>query len=156
VEIAELLPADGRVAFEKGAIDAWAIWDPFLATVQRKSGARVLADGGQIGVSYRRFYLAATPYVQRRPEVLKTVVDELRKAGEWAKREPKEAAGALAVPFGLDGETLELSNSRRSYAVAPVDAAALAEQQKIADMFVGAKLLPRPIDVRDNAVWRAT
>jgi sulfonate transport system substrate-binding protein len=156
VEIAELQPADGRVAFEKGAIDALAIWDPFLATVQRKSGARVLADGGALGVSYRRFYLAATPYAQRRPDVLAKVVDALRQAGEWAKREPKEAAGVLSVPFGLDVETLELSNGRRSYAVAPVDESALGEQQKIADVFSAAKLLPRPIDVRGSAVWRAT
>jgi len=154
VEIAELQPADGRIAFEKGAIDAWAIWDPFLATVQRKSGARVLADGGALGVSYRRFYLAATPFAQRRPDVLQAVAGELRKAGEWVKREPKDAAAILAVPFGLDTETLELANSRRSYAVAPVDDAALAEQQKIADAFSGAKLLPKPIVARDTAVWK--
>jgi sulfonate transport system substrate-binding protein len=156
VEIAELQPADGRVAFEKGAIDAWAIWDPFLATVQSRSGARVLTDGGKIGVSYRRFYLASAAYAQRRPDVLTQVTEKLRKAGEWVKQQPKEAASILSVPFGLDVATLELANSRRSYAVAPVDDAALAEQQKIADSFAGAKLLPKQIDVRDNAVWRQT
>jgi sulfonate transport system substrate-binding protein len=156
VEIAELQPADGRVAFEKGAIDAWAIWDPFLANVQNRSGARVLTDGSKIGVSYRRFYLASAAFAQRRPDVLTKVVEELRKAGEWAKQQPKEAAGILAVPFGLDVETLELANSRRSYAVASVDDAALAEQQKIADAFTGAKLLPKQIDVRESAVWRIT
>jgi sulfonate transport system substrate-binding protein len=154
VEIAELQPADGRAAFEKGAIDAWAIWDPFLANVQNRSGARVLTDGSKIGVSYRRFYLAGAAYAQRRPDVLTKVVEELCKAGEWVKQQPKEAAGILAVPFGLDVETLELSNSRRSYAVAPVDVAALAEQQKIADAFTAAKLLPKQLDVRENAVWR--
>jgi sulfonate transport system substrate-binding protein len=154
VEIAELQPADGRVAFERGAIDAWAIWDPFLATVQNKSGARVLTDGGKIGVSYRRFYLASAVYAQRRPDVLSKVLDELRKAGEWIKEQPKDAARILAVPFGLDVETLELANSRRSYAVALVDDAALAEQQKIADAFTGAKLLPKKLDVRELAVWR--
>jgi len=154
VEIAELQPADGRIAFEKGAIDAWAIWDPFLATVQRRSGARVLADGGSLGVGYRRFYLAATPFAQRRPDVLQAVVDELRKAGEWTKREPQQAASVLAVPFGLDTGTLEQANSRRSYAVAPVDDAALAEEQKIADAFSSAKLLPKPVDARDAIVWK--
>lgn len=49
---------------------------------------------------------------------------------------------------------MELSNSRRSYAVAPVDDAALAEQQKIADAFAAAKLPPKQIDIRESAVWR--
>ena len=40
-----LAPADARAAFEKGAVDAWAIWDPFLAAVQKQTGARIVADG---------------------------------------------------------------------------------------------------------------
>jgi sulfonate transport system substrate-binding protein len=154
-EIAYLQPADGRAAFEKGAIDAWAIWDPFLATVQKKSGARILSDGRELGVSYRRFYLASTPYAQNHPEVLKVVVEELRKAGEWVKAQPKDAAQLHAPLIGLDTETVELANSRRSYAVAPVDDAALAEQQKIADAFTEAQLLPKKIDIRENDVWKA-
>ncbi|MFX7984951.1 ABC transporter substrate-binding protein, partial [Acinetobacter baumannii] len=40
-----LPPADARAAFERGAVDAWAIWDPFLAAVEKQSGARLLLDG---------------------------------------------------------------------------------------------------------------
>ena len=41
---------------------------------------------------------------------------------------------------------------RQSYGVAPLDAEAIAEQQRIADSFHALKLLPRPIRVAD-AVW---
>ncbi|PKU24015.1 aliphatic sulfonate ABC transporter substrate-binding protein [Telmatospirillum siberiense] len=153
VEIVYLQPADGRAAFEKGAIDAWAIWDPFLATVRNKSGARVLTDGSQVGVNYRRYYLAATPYVQRHPDVLKIVVDELVKTGTWIKAQPREAAQVHAPLIGLDVDTVEQANSRRSYAVALVDDEAVSEQQRIADAFLDAKLLPKKINVRDSAVW---
>jgi sulfonate transport system substrate-binding protein len=155
IEIAYLQPADGRAAFEKGAIDAWAIWDPFLATVQKQSNARILTDGSKIDVGYRRFYLASTAYVQRRPDVLRKVVEELRKTGEWIKNQPKEAARIHAPLIGLDTDTVELANSRRSYAVALVDDAAFAEQQKIADVFTAAKLLPKKLDIRENDVWTA-
>jgi sulfonate transport system substrate-binding protein len=37
IEPAYLTPADGRAAFEKGAIDAWVVWDPFLAAAQRQA-----------------------------------------------------------------------------------------------------------------------
>ncbi|HEY8064993.1 MAG TPA: aliphatic sulfonate ABC transporter substrate-binding protein [Methylosinus sp.] len=153
-EVVYLQPADGRVAFERGAIDAWAIWDPFLAALQKSVDVKVLADGGVADVSYRRFYLASTKYALNRPDVLKIVVDELRKAGEWVKARPKEAAERLAPLVGLDAATLELANSRRSYAVALVDEDALSEQQKISDAFTEAQLLPRRLDVRGNDVWK--
>ncbi|MBG0809960.1 aliphatic sulfonate ABC transporter substrate-binding protein [Methylosinus sp. H3A] len=153
-DVVYLQPADGRVAFERGAIDAWAIWDPFLAALQKSVDVRVLADGAAAGVSYRRFYLASTKYASSRPDVLKIVVDELRKAGEWIKTQPKDAAERLAPLIGLDAATVELANSRRSYAVALVDEDALAEQQKISDAFTEAGLLPRKLDVRANEVWK--
>lgn len=153
-DIVYLQPADGRVAFERGAIDAWAIWDPFLAALQNSVDVRVLTDGEAVGVSYRRFYLTSTKYAATRPDVLKVVVEELRKAGEWIKAEPKQAAESLAPLVGLDATTLELANSRRSYAVALVDDGALAEQQKIADAFTAAQLLPKKLDVRANDVWK--
>lgn len=37
-----LPPADARAAFEKGAVDAWVIWDPFLAASEKQIGARIL------------------------------------------------------------------------------------------------------------------
>lgn len=154
VEAAYLQPADGRAAFEKGAIDAWAIWDPFLATVQAKSGARIVADGSYADVGYRRFYLASTPYAQRRPDVLQKVFEQLRETGEWIKKNPKDAAQVHAPLIGLDPATVEVANGRRSYAVALVDDKALAEQQGIADAFTTEKLLSKKLDVRENDIWK--
>lgn len=154
VEAAYLQPADGRAAFEKGAIDAWAIWDPFLATVQAKSGARIVADGSYADVGYRRFYLASTPYAQRRPDVLQKVFEQLRETGDWIKKNPKDAAQVHAPLIGLDPATVEVANGRRSYVVALVDDKALAEQQGIADAFTTEKLLSKKLDVRENDIWK--
>lgn len=40
-----LQPADALSAFSSGAVDAWAIWDPYTAIVQKDSGAKILASG---------------------------------------------------------------------------------------------------------------
>ena len=40
-----LSPSDARAAFENHSVDAWIIWDPFLAVVQQAFGARIVADG---------------------------------------------------------------------------------------------------------------
>jgi sulfonate transport system substrate-binding protein len=153
IEPAYLQPADGRAAFERGAVDAWVVWEPFVAAVQKAADARVLADGRYANVSYRRFYLAATPYATRRPDVLGIVVTELRKAGEWVKQNPREAAEFHAPLIGLDAATVAIANSRRSLEVRPIDEKALAEQQKVADAFTAQGLLPKKIVVRENPVW---
>jgi sulfonate transport system substrate-binding protein len=153
IEPAYLTPADGRAAFEGGNVAAWVIWDPFLAAVQRQSGARTLQDGGKLS-SYRRFYLAATPYAQRRTDVLGVVYAELQRAGEWIKQNPGPAAEWNAPVIGLDVATVTAANLRRSYRVQPVDAEALAEQQRIADAFTRAQILPKRVNVADSPVWR--
>jgi len=52
-----LAPADARVAFERRVVDAWAIWDPFLAAAEAPGNTRQLADGTGIAPNHQ-FYLA--------------------------------------------------------------------------------------------------
>ncbi|RYF33424.1 MAG: aliphatic sulfonate ABC transporter substrate-binding protein [Comamonadaceae bacterium] len=153
IEPAYLTPADGRAAFEKGAIDAWVVWDPFLAAAQAQSKARVLADGTGIA-SYQRYYLASTRFAKAQPDVLRVLYAELEKTGLWVKGNPKAAAALLAPVWGLDADTIEQANSRRSYAVRPVVAQGLAEQQQIADAFFAGKLLPKKINALDVALFK--
>jgi sulfonate transport system substrate-binding protein len=148
-----LSPADGRAAFEGGNVAAWVIWDPFLAAVQRQAGARVLVDGQGLS-AYRRFYLAATPFAQKRPEVLARLYAELQRAGTWIKANAAAAAAWQAPVLGLDEATVAATNAHRSYQLAPVDADSLAEQQRIADAFTAAGVLPRPVAIAQAAVWR--
>ncbi len=153
VQSAYLTPADGRAAFEKGAIDAWVVWDPFLSAVQRQSGARVLADGTGLA-SYQRYYLASSKFANARADVLRVVYAELEKTGKWVKQHPKDAAALLAPVWGLDAATIEQANGRRSYAVRPVLQGNLGEQQKIADAFLAEKLLPRKVNAVDVPLFK--
>src|ERR1700723_1712999 len=143
-----LTPADARAAFERGSVDAWAIWEPFLAAAQRQTGARILADGEGV-VSNHQFFLASRPYATRRADVVAIVLEELATVDQWAKTNSKAAAAALQPQIGLDQPTLELALSRGGYGVTPMNDAVLAEQQRIADTFYDLKLIPKHINVRD-------
>jgi len=143
-----LTPADARAAFERGSVDAWAIWEPFLAAAQRQTGARILADGNGV-VSNHQFFLASRTYAARRADVVAIVLEELAIVDQWAKTNPKEAAAALQPQIGLDQPTLELALSRGGYGVAPMNGTVLAEQQGIADTFYDLRLIPKHINVRD-------
>jgi sulfonate transport system substrate-binding protein len=55
---AYLAPADARAALQNGAVDAWAIWDPFFVAAQRQLGARVLTTAK--GIVNRHQYFVST------------------------------------------------------------------------------------------------
>src|SRR6202035_2275628 len=90
-----LTPADARAAFERGSVDAWVIWEPFLAAAQRQAGARILADGNGV-VSNHQFFLASRPYASKRVDVVAIVLEELAAVDQWAKANLKDAATALS------------------------------------------------------------
>lgn len=152
IEPAYLTPADGRAAFEKGAVDAWATWDPFVAAVQKQSDVRVLADGKGIA-DYQRYYLASSAFAAERPDVLNLVFAKLKETGQWVKKNPEAAAQLLAPVWGLDSEIVSTANARRSYDVRPVGPENLTDEQKIADAFFAEGILPKQIKASDAEIW---
>jgi sulfonate transport system substrate-binding protein len=143
-----LPPADARAAFERGAVDAWVIWDPFLAAAEKQLGARVLADGKGL-VSNHQFYLASRAYAGKQPQVVNAIVDELARLDRWAEGHPQEVAQFLAPQIGLDPAVAEIAARRFAYGIQPITPAVAAEQQKIADAFHALKLIPKPVRIAD-------
>lgn len=148
IQVVFLPPADARAAFERGSVDAWAIWDPFLAAAEKQIGARVIADGKGI-VANHQFYLASRKYANQNPGVIKAIVSELQKLDVWAARDVKAATTVLAPEIGLGAEITELSLRRMAYGIQPITAQVAAEQQKVADAFANLKLIPKPIRIAD-------
>ncbi|MBD2207163.1 sulfonate ABC transporter substrate-binding protein [Calothrix sp. FACHB-1219] len=147
-----LQPADGRAAFEGKNVDAWAIWDPYLALAEKATGARTLTDATGLAPN-RGYYLAAKSFVDNHADILKTVLDEVKKTSDWAKNNPSEVAKFLSPALGIDAEVLEVAEKRRDYGVLPLTDEVIAKQQEIADAFYKIKLIPKEINVKD-IVWR--
>jgi sulfonate transport system substrate-binding protein len=150
-----LAPADARAAFEKGAIDAWAIWDPFYAATELAIGPRALATGRGLSGN-NSFYLAAKPFVQKHPQVLGALFDELTRADRLAQEARKEAIKLIANFSGLDAGVVSLFIQRRPPSpVGLLNAQIVADQQRVADAFLKLGLIPRAVRVSD-IVWRPT
>ncbi len=143
-----LPPADARAAFERGAVDAWAIWDPFLAAVEKQSSARILVDGRGVVNNYA-YYLAERGYAEKYPQVVRSLFEDTVAQGRWLKANLKQAAAVIAPLQGLDPAVVELSLQRYQFGVVPLTAAVAAEQQKIADAFLALGLIPKPIRIVD-------
>ena len=148
IQVVYLPPADARAAFEKGAVDAWVIWDPFFAAAEQQIGARVLATGQNL-VSNHQFYLADRKFAQTHPEVLKTLVKELNQSTEWVKTHQDDAAKLLEKPTALDFNILKTSISRMGFGVTSLSAQVISEQQQVADAFYQQKLIPQPLKIQD-------
>jgi len=141
-------PADARAAFEKGAIDAWVIWDPFLSAAEKQVGARQLADAGGIVNNYS-FYLAQADYARDNPTVLKALFDGVSEAARAVQADIPRAAAQIAPLQGLDVAIVESSLRRYRFGVVPLTPQVAAEQQKIADAFHELNLIPKPIRIAD-------
>jgi sulfonate transport system substrate-binding protein len=148
VQTVFLPPADARAAFERGSVDAWAIWDPFLAAAEQQIGARVIADGKGI-VANHQFYLASRDYADKNPGVIKAIVSELQKLDVWAAKDLQAVAEVLSPQIGLGVPIAKVAATRFAYGIQPINTAVAVEQQKIADVFHDLKLIPKAIRIAD-------
>ncbi|SDX53001.1 sulfonate transport system substrate-binding protein [Variovorax sp. YR634] len=145
-----LPPADARAAFEKGSVDAWVIWDPFLAAAEKSLEARVLADATGV-VGNRGYYFSSLDYVAKNADVLAIAVEEINKIDVWGAANKGDYAAELATLWGLPKPVANLSVGRVDYGTTPITKAILAEQQQIADTFFALKLIPKKINLLEAA-----
>ena len=141
-----LSPPDGRAAFERHSVDAWVIWDPYMAAAQAALKTRVLVDGTGLAGN-RQFYLGNKHFTEA------PVIDALRAAiadiDKLAAADPKVAAAKLAPGIGLPEPVIAVAVERQTWDVKPVDTAVAAEQQKLADAFFKLGLIPKAINIAD-------
>jgi aliphatic sulfonates family ABC transporter substrate-binding protein len=152
-----LSPSDAASAFGRGAVDAWAIWDPFLALAERDQRARVLISGAKLPKS-DAFYLASNRILSSAPKALGDLLDALRAEADWGEKNRPELVKIVSAANGLPPEIVELSLRRGRLAVEPLDRAVLARQQAAADTLQNIGIIPRKIRIADAAWagWRHT
>jgi sulfonate transport system substrate-binding protein len=149
-----LTPAEARAAFERGSVDAWAIWDPYYAATELSIKPRVLTDGRGL-TGNNSFYLASRSLVQNYPDTVLALLDELTKADAYVRQNRKEVAQLIADLSGLNLATVHLFISRRPVPspTTPLGATLTRDQQRVADSFQELGLIPQPVKVAD-IVWQ--
>ena len=150
IEPVFLAPADARAAFERGAVDAWVIWDPFQAAAEAATGARTLADGSGI-VSNYQFYFASKKFIAADPKIVDLVLAQLSEVDDWAKGDIHAVAEQLAPAIGLPVPVVEVALKRQSYGIKPITDGVIADQQQVADAFFALGLIPKQIRISDAA-----
>ena len=147
-----LAPADARAAFERGAVDAWVIWDPYLAAAQAATGARTLTTGEGLAGNIQ-FYLASRAFAEAEPKVVDAIIAAVHDVDDWEAAHPDEAAAELAEAVKLPVPVVAVALARQAHGVAPLTPAVTAGQQAVADAFLALRLIPRKLDV-GSVVWK--
>lgn len=151
-----LPPADASAAFARGAIDAWTIWDPFLALAELNRHARRLPIGAT-AASQNTFFLANKEFTQKNPGIVGAINDELARATTWAGANREQAADLFSQASGVELAAQKLTVSRTDFKFSPLDETIATQQQAVADRFHRLGLIPKPINVRDIIwVWKPT
>lgn len=142
-----LTPAEARDAFIQKKIDAWVTWDPFYAFVQKTANARTLRNAAGIATQ-GGFYLARREFAIQNPGVVKVVLEEIDKLGQWAEANTTDVVKLLAPELKLDPAILEVAVRRRTYSLRKLTPSLVSEQQRIADVFYQEKVIPKKIDIK--------
>ena len=148
-----LSPPDGAAAFARDSIDAWAVWDPYFAIGEVRSGGRVLAKASDVGKA-NSFYIANRDFAAHSPQLVSAVIDVLAKSAGWAETHRDQVGQLMAKVTGVDADIQTLAAQRSAFAIGKLTDDLIATQQAVADRFFRLGLIPRQIAVRE-VVWVA-
>ena len=113
VEIVDLQHPDGRLALERGEVDAWAGLDPHMAASQLQAGSRLIYRN----INYNTYGAlnAREDFLQHSPDLVSTVLAQYDRARHFALANQDKTAQIVAkasnVP--LDVATLMLRERTR-------------------------------------------
>ncbi|MGO6902529.1 aliphatic sulfonate ABC transporter substrate-binding protein, partial [Rhizobium ruizarguesonis] len=155
VEQVDLSPPDAAAAFKNGSIDAWSIWDPYLAIAEADPETRILTTAEGVVDSYS-FFLANRDFTDANAQVIVDVIDELAKVGKSAQSNLDETVKELSEITGVPADVTRVTLTRKGAdlgSVSTITDAAAAYQQALADEFYGLGILPKKLATGD-IIWR--
>ena len=102
VEVVNLQHADGRVALERGQVDAWAGLDPHMAGSELEQGSKLIYRN--IDFNTYGFLNARTDFIEQYPEYTARLLTQYERARQWILDNPDEAAQILAEEAKISPE----------------------------------------------------
>lgn len=150
IQAINLTPADGLSAFDRGDLDAWAIYGYNGQLARLRYGARVLKTG--LGYLSGNFPIYANPRAVDDPlkhAAIRDYLQRLRRAYQWANSNYLAYAQAQSAETRVAvGDLIELWNNRSTdYDLRPVDDRVVAGHQAVADTFLQLGVLDGPAQV---------
>jgi sulfonate transport system substrate-binding protein len=151
IQAINLSVTDGAAAFRSGDLDAWAIYGYAINFALGDGSGRVLRTAQ--GILSGNYFVGVAPAVLTNPPVRAAAADYLVRIGKgwkWVEANKKQWSAALApvIHVPLPYVEAQFFHESQPYQLVPIDDAAIASAQEVADTFVKAGLIAGNVDVR--------
>ena len=146
VNITLMPPSDASLAFRSGAVDAWAVWDPYVSMEVLQFGARVLVDGRGLTPAVT-LVSAHEGAIRDKRAALADLLGRFRGAWAWAEAHIPDYARYNAALTGLPEPVLRRTYETERTKPVGVTPALVAELQAAASNALEFGLLRQPLDV---------
>lgn len=146
VKLVLLQHADGRLALQRGDVDAWAGLDPMMASAELQDGASLffrdaaLNSWGVLNVS--------EAFAKDNPALVDTVLKAYEDARKWALAHPAELRSLLATAAKLPEDVVARQLERTELAHGPIGEAQAETIGAAGEALVAAGVLPAGTDVK--------
>jgi sulfonate transport system substrate-binding protein len=135
LEIVTVENNEGRSALLTGAIDAWATWDPFYASVEADKQAVKLVDGEGFYPNYVTVF-GRTEFIEKYPEAVVRFLQVYSKALGWVKENRADALKIFTEENQYKPEVADLTWARRNYLLDAPNDEFLADIKDQSKMYV--------------------
>jgi sulfonate transport system substrate-binding protein len=102
VKMVLLQHPDGRVALERGDVDAWAGLDPYMAQTELEKGSRLFFRNADLNTY--GFLNVREDFAKTHPEAVERVLTVYEKARKWSLAHPHELRAIVAKAGKLTDE----------------------------------------------------
>ena len=144
VELLDMAPPDARAALQSKAVDAWAIFPPFIEQEVLAKRGKVLEDvvsPVQVVVSVRE------ETMEEHPKVVAAALDAMRRAKQWLQSNPEDAQSILAKELDLPLDVVKLGWTRLDWAATIDDQTVREDLQRKADFLVEEGFVKHAVNV---------
>ena len=147
VTIEHLQPAEALAAFTSGQVDAWDIWDPYSSEAIVEDGAKVLVNGQGYGSNYS-FEVASQAALADpgKKAAIKAYLALLNQAYRWEQSHSAQWAQSWSAATGVPLKVMQIATKDEASVPGPISPAVVSSEQRLADAFYGAGLLPSRVN----------
>lgn len=141
-------PDEAISAWAARHVDAWAVWDPWVATAELKYNARKIPLPAV--VPHYSLYMVHRDALKEKSGAIKEVIAILAREAEWLNKHPQENQKLYQKVSGLPPDVVKRTFERRPVdGVLPLKPKVIDELQGAADWLNQQGVVDKRVEVRD-------
>jgi sulfonate transport system substrate-binding protein len=153
VKVSYLQPAAALAAFTSGHVDAWDVWSPYIEQTTAQAHARILVNGVGYGSPYSFTIASRTALADPgKAAAIRDYLSRIARAHTWANAHADAWAAVWAQGAGLPLPVMKTAATDAASTAVPIDDTVISSEQRVADAFKAAGLIPTAVNFADFAV----